>query len=298
MYDLLDLRLFVAVLDEGSITAGAERLPLSLPSASARIRALEARAGVALLARGRRGVRPTPAGLALGRHARETLDALGRLDAAVAAYAAPAARRLTLVAGSSPMERLVPRALVAFLSAHVDVDVAVVERRTVDAVRLLADGEADLGVVIADPRDGPPAPEDRLVDDSLVVIGAAGGVLAGTSRLSFAEVAEHPLVGLAVDAPLQATLEANVGDRAPLARHRGRAARLGTVVDLAAAGVGLAVVPRHVVDPARGLDVSELAEPWAHRTMVLRRGAHARPGVEELAAALRDVAAASGSHEG
>nr|WP_246325929.1 LysR family transcriptional regulator [Actinomycetospora corticicola] len=287
---MLDLRLFVAVLDEGSITAGADRLPLSLPSASARIRALEARAGVTLLARGRRGVRPTPAGVAFGRRAREALDALGRLDTAVAPYVAPAARRLTLVAGSSAMERLVPRALVAFLSTHAEVDVALLERSTADGLRLLADGEVDLGIVIADPRDGPPAPGDRLVDDSLVVIGAAGGVLAGTDRVGFAEVAEHPMVGLAVDAPLQATLEANVGDRAPLARLRGRAARLGTVVDLVAAGVGLAVVPRHVVDPGRGLEVSELAEPWAHRTLVLRRGTRARPGVEEFAAALRAAA--------
>ncbi|WP_433036960.1 LysR family transcriptional regulator [Actinomycetospora sp. CA-053990] len=79
-YDLLDLRLFRAVVAEGSITAGGERLHLSLPSASARIRALEHHAGVALLERGRRGVRPTPAGTALARHAGEVLDDLVRLE--------------------------------------------------------------------------------------------------------------------------------------------------------------------------------------------------------------------------
>ena len=68
-YDLVDLRLFLYVLAEGSITAGAARMHLSLPSASSRVRALERHAGVDLLVRGRRGVRPTPAGTSLARHA-------------------------------------------------------------------------------------------------------------------------------------------------------------------------------------------------------------------------------------
>ena len=128
-YDLLDLRLFRAVVAEGSITAGGERLHLSLPSASARIRALEHHAGVALLERGRRGVRPTPAGIALARHAGEVLDDLVRLEGAVAGYRRPAGTPLVLLAGSSPMRRLVPRALVTFLVAHPDLDVVTRERR-------------------------------------------------------------------------------------------------------------------------------------------------------------------------
>jgi DNA-binding transcriptional LysR family regulator len=78
-YDLVDLRLFLHIVAEGSITAGARRSHLSLPSASSRVRALEHHAGVALLVRGRRGVRPTPAGTTLARHAREVLAPPGEL---------------------------------------------------------------------------------------------------------------------------------------------------------------------------------------------------------------------------
>jgi len=62
--DLVDLRLFLHVVEAGSITGGAARSHLALPSASARIRGMERRAGLALLERGRRGVSPTPAGRA------------------------------------------------------------------------------------------------------------------------------------------------------------------------------------------------------------------------------------------
>ena len=140
-------------------TAGGERLHLSLPSASARIRALEHHAGVALLERGRRGVRPTPAGIALARHAGEVLDDLVRLEGAVAGYRRPAGTPLVLLAGSSPMRRLVPRALVTFLVAHPDVDVVTRERRSADSVRALADGEADLGV--SSPTRATPHPVPR-----------------------------------------------------------------------------------------------------------------------------------------
>ena len=81
-YDLIDLRLFLHVVAEGSITAGARRMHLSLPSASGRVRAFEHHAGVPLLIRGRRGVRPTPAGSALARHAREVLAHTARMESA------------------------------------------------------------------------------------------------------------------------------------------------------------------------------------------------------------------------
>ncbi|WP_309146868.1 helix-turn-helix domain-containing protein, partial [Serratia marcescens] len=47
-FDFIDLRLLAAVLETGSITAGAERVGLSLAAASARMRGLEQQAGVAL----------------------------------------------------------------------------------------------------------------------------------------------------------------------------------------------------------------------------------------------------------
>ena len=59
-YDLTDLELFLQVVDQGSITQGAEHTHLSLASASARITAMEKALGAKLLDRHRRGVVPSP----------------------------------------------------------------------------------------------------------------------------------------------------------------------------------------------------------------------------------------------
>jgi DNA-binding transcriptional LysR family regulator len=285
-YDLDDLRLFLHIVTEGSITAGARRMHLSLPSASAWVRSLEHHAGVALLIRGRRGVRPTPAGTTLARHAREVLDRTARLESAVASYSRSPSAPLTLLGGGSAMHRLVPQALISFLGSHPDVDVTVAESRTPQTVRMLADGEADLGVVLDGEARGCGLRMEPLGDDSLVVIGQTGGVLTGRTALTYGEVAEHPLVGLDADSSLRRWTEKHLGPHAPAVRHRTTVADLGVLISLAAAGVGLAVVPRRAVDPHLPLDVCALEEPWAGRRHLLAWGVKDRPAAPEATAAL------------
>lgn len=283
-YDLDDLRLFLGIVEEGSITAGARRMHLSLPSASARVRSLEHHAGVALLIRGRRGVRPTPAGTTLARHARDVLTQTARLESAVASYTRSPAAPLILLGGGSAMHRLVPQALVSFLRAHPDVDVTVSESRTPQTVRMLADGEADLGVVVDDEARDCGLVMEPLGDDSLVVIGQAGGILAGRTALTYSEVAEHPLVGLNADSSLRRWIEKHLGPHAPVVRYRTSVANLNILVALAAAGVGLAVVPRRAIDANHLLDVCDLQDAWSRRQHVLAWGAKTRTAPTATAA--------------
>ncbi|MEH0418017.1 LysR family transcriptional regulator [Streptomyces sp. B21-083] len=282
-YDLDDLRLFVHIMAEGSITAGAHRMNLSLPSASARVRSLERTVGVPLLLRGRRGVRPTPAGTTLARHARDVLAQTARLESAVASYTRSPTAPLILLGGGSAMHGLVPRALVSFLRAHPGVDVEVAESRTPRTVRMLAAGEADLGVVLDDEARDCGLPLEPLGDDSLVVIGQPGGILAGRAALTYGEVAEHPLVGLDADSSLRRWIEKHLGPHAPAVRYRTTVADLDVLVTLVAAGVGLAVVPRRAIDRHQPLDVCELREPWACRHHLLAWGV--KPGAPPTATA-------------
>jgi DNA-binding transcriptional LysR family regulator len=284
-YDLDDLRLFLAAVEEGSITAGARRVHLSLPSASARIRVLEHHAGVDLLVRGRRGVHPTPAGAALVRHIRDVLAQTARLESAIASYAASPTSSLKLLVGGSAMQGMVPRALVTFLQVHPDVDVHVTESRTPHTVRALLDGEADLGVVVEDEALGHGLATELLGDDPLVVIGQTGGVLAGRTTLSYSEAAEHPLVGLTAGASLRSWIEKHAAPQAPLVRYRTTVGDLNVICALAAAGVGLALVPRHAIDASLALTVCALKDPWSRRRQLLAWDP-AREPVPEVAAAL------------
>ena len=292
-YDLDDLRLFVHVVAEGSITAGARQMHLSLPSASARIRSLEAQAGVPLLIRERRGVRPTPAGTTLARHAREVLAQTVRLDSAVTSYTAAPAAPVVLLAGGSAMHRLVPQALTTFLREYPEYDVAVSEQRTPRTLRMLADGEADLGIVLNDEAEVSDLETEPLGDDSLVVIGQSGGVLAGRTTVTYEEVAEHPMVGLDLDSSLRQWIDAHLTPNAPVPRYRTLVPNLHILIALATAGVGLAIVPRHAIDPTLPLDITPLQDRWSTRHHLLCWGPKVRtpsPAVQALATHLRTAA--------
>lgn len=75
-----DITLFLRVLDQGSISAAARSLDLSVAVASQRLKRLEAELGVRLLHRTTRRLHPTPEGAALAEQGRglvEELEALG-----------------------------------------------------------------------------------------------------------------------------------------------------------------------------------------------------------------------------
>lgn len=77
--NLRHLAAWLAVVEEGSVTAGARRLSISQPALSQQLRTLERHIGGPLLERLPHGVQPTPLGRALLHDARGTLAAAGRL---------------------------------------------------------------------------------------------------------------------------------------------------------------------------------------------------------------------------
>ena len=77
--DLASVRLFLAVIELGSVSKAAERHSLSQPSATARLHKLERQLGVALLDRSPTGSHATGAGLRLASACTEVLTAAAAL---------------------------------------------------------------------------------------------------------------------------------------------------------------------------------------------------------------------------
>lgn len=73
------LELFVAIVDEGSIGAGARKVGMAQPYASHLVADLEARSGLSLLDRTPRGSEPTEAGALFAAQARDVVNAVQSL---------------------------------------------------------------------------------------------------------------------------------------------------------------------------------------------------------------------------
>jgi DNA-binding transcriptional LysR family regulator len=292
-FDLTDLRLFLHVAEAGSITAGAGRSGLALASASARIRGMEAQAGVPLLDRGRRGVEPTPAGRALLRHARLVTAQVQRMGGELGDYARGLKGHVRLLANTAAASVHLPEVLAAFLRANPNVDVELDERPSPEVARAIAEEEADLGVA-AGHADLSGLEAMPFRTDRLVLVAPRGHPLAGRARIAFAEALGSEFVGLSGDVALGGHLDGHAARAGGRLRTRVRVRGLDAACRMVALGAGVAVVPEVMAQrwgDAGALAFVPLEDRWAERRLVVvvrRRDApspHAQRLAEHLAGA-------------
>ncbi|MGI5128550.1 LysR family transcriptional regulator [Pseudonocardia sp. CA-107938] len=265
-FELDDLRLFLDVVDHGSITRAAALAHLSLPAASARIRVLEADAGSPLLLRHRRGATPTPSGLLLAGHAR---DVLARHERLRAELAEGAGATVVLPAISAVGTTVLVPVITAFLRAQPDIDVAVVMRTSRRIVADVASGRVEVGIA-ADSVDLGRLDARPLFADRLVVAVPRGHPLDGSAEVAFADCVAHPFAGtVEVDSMAEMLLSHShaLGARP---HYRARLPDAAAVRAAVAAGVGIAVESAAAPhpDPARITRIP-LSDPWATRTAML-----------------------------
>lgn len=167
------MRAFIAVVEEGGLSAAARRLHLSQPALSQTVSALERQLGVQLLVRTSSGVKATDAGMTLLSEARAVL---ARHDQAVAAVA-----RHTAVGGSVlrlgiPLElpsELLSRPLAELSAAYPATRVQARHLSTSAQIAALHAGELDVGLL----REHPVGQELDAVlvaEERLGVLIAAG----------------------------------------------------------------------------------------------------------------------------
>ena len=192
--NLSALALFVAVVDEGGLGAGARRAGIHQPNASRMIAQLEAQAGTVLLERDPRGARPTSAGLLYAAQARELLEAAEQFSDWLRHSRDEDARELRVGASMTIAEHLMPAWLAELRrrSPRVRVDLEVLNSTQVLAG--VHDGRLRLGFV-----ETPRLPKDvhamTLREDELVVVVAPEHPWAlREGPLDPAELAATPLV--------------------------------------------------------------------------------------------------------
>jgi DNA-binding transcriptional LysR family regulator len=291
-FDLPDLRLFLHVADSGSITKGASRAHLALASASERIRGMEEALGVALLTRGRRGVRPTPAGQALAHHARLILEQHERMKGELGAYARGLKGHVRLLCNTAAMTEFLPEPLGAYLAAHPNVDIDLEERPSYEIVQAVAQGLADVGIV-ADTVEIGDLQTFPFRVDRLVAVVPRGHALAKRRQVAFRDIVERDFVGLSTGSALQDHLGQHAARSGRALKLRVRVRGFDAVCRMVERGVGIGIVPETAARSCRrGMAVASvpLADPWAlrHLTLCVRRldalPAHAQPLVAHLRA--------------
>ncbi len=249
----VELRHLVAlktVADEGSVAAAARKLGYSQPAVSQQLATLEKLIGSRLVERraGGREVALTEAGRRVLRHGDAMLARAQAADAELRALQAGRVGTLRLGTIPSIGARIVPQLLRRYAERVPEVDIQLVEdawdERLLD--RLEA-GELELTFAFPPLRDGP-FDSVELMRDPYVLLVAADSRLATTKRpLALRRLADLPLIVCSQSDAADAFCQAH----GIAAQIRYRIDDNETLVGLAAAGIGAALLPRLAVDPSR-----------------------------------------------
>ncbi|HEV7286927.1 MAG TPA: LysR substrate-binding domain-containing protein [Kaistia sp.] len=242
-FSLAQVAAFIGVAETGSFRAAAERLHLSQPAVSARVRQLEEHLRVDLFNRTTRSVSLTPAGERLLHASARALGELEHLADELREEAGLSRGRIAIAAIPSIAATILPPAMAAFREAYPGVAVELVEvltRRTFEAVE---QGVAAIGLMSGPmPRD--PFDFEPLFEDPCVAVVARDHPLAGRSTVSLDDLGAWPAVCSPRGAGLRDTVEAAFEAHGVALTVAHEANTFSTLVAMAAAGFGATFVPR------------------------------------------------------
>lgn len=270
--DIKSLRLYLTVLEEGSITRAAERCHITQPALGLHIRKLEHEMGLQLLERHSRGISPTEAGRVFARHAQAIIEELELARAGMTRYARIPTGKITV--GLTPSVReAIATPLLEKISREFDGILLTIKEVLSEAlIEYLLESRVDIALVYNTREGGEQLTFTPLaVEKMYFVYPLAEGARPGTT-IPAREVFDHRLI-----LPTRPHHVRTEVDR--IADKLGIEIDLGHEVDsvpairsFVAHGFGASVMPRPPAEAAH-LGSQLVVEPEIRRLMHL---AHAR----------------------
>ncbi|MER7204345.1 LysR family transcriptional regulator [Streptomyces sp. CB01635] len=236
----------LAIAEEGSVTAAAERLHVAQPSVSQQIRGLERELGVELFARTPTGLVPTVVGRAFLREAEAAVSAARRARATARAGADELVGELVVAVQMGFGTRQLPGALGSLRRRFPRLEVTVFEEpSSAELERLGRRGVLDLALMAACEQS--PADAHHLGDEEFVVALAAGHRQLAAERVELRELEREPWVRFDRDSALDGVLLNVLRDNDLAPTTAARVSQTATAVRWAAHGLGVTLVPASAV---------------------------------------------------
>ena len=191
--DLWRLKVFRAVVDQGSFSKAARSIHLSQPTVSSHIKDVEAHYGCRLLDRFEKKVVPTRAGELLYQYAGRLLTIYEETEAALAATQGVVRGRLAIGGSTIPSVYFLPEVIGRFSKDYPDVCVALKTGDTRQITNEVTEGLLELGVVGARSTDKRLV-QKKIMDDELRVIVPAAHPWAGRRRIGLDDLVRAPFI--------------------------------------------------------------------------------------------------------
>ncbi|HEY6492276.1 MAG TPA: LysR family transcriptional regulator [Trebonia sp.] len=274
MISLRGLECLVAIVDQGSLTKAAAFLHMSQPALSHQIAAIERELDTAVIERLPRGVRPTAAGLAMVEQARVALAAAGNAVALARRVAAGTEGLIRVACAETMTAWLLAPVLRDWHDRFPDVEIDVREHTSADRMlEALLAGRADITI-------GPPPTRteehlELLGAEEVVVVAAFEHRFAAMDAVPLTELADEPLVGYHAGNGNGIWVDEFAARRGVvLPRPVLRTGSPRTAAQLAARGVGVAIVPVSALTPRPEVTVRSFDPPELCNVVIIVAAPH------------------------
>jgi DNA-binding transcriptional LysR family regulator len=270
-FDLTTLQLFVAVCEEGNLTRAAAREGIAASAVSKRLADLEQVLNVELFVRESKGMALTPAGETLLHHARLTLLNVEKIAVELSEYSQGIRGHIRILGNLSAIVQFLPEDLPSFFNAHHLVKVDLRERPSVEVVRGIEEGAADIGICSGDV-------ETRQLEtfqyrrDRLVVVARADHPLVDQWPIWFSDTLDYDHVGLHAASSIYLRSQYAATQAGKSLRLRIHVPGFDGVCRMVQANMGLGLIPDRAFDvlsEGMNLRAIPLRDTWAERALII-----------------------------
>ncbi len=268
-FDLIDLKLFVHVGEEHSLTRGADRSNISLSAASMRMKNLESAFGIQLLLRNKTGTTQTQAGEVLLQHARNVFGQIERMRGELREFSNGMHGHVRLFANITAVTEFLPTVLGNYLRTYPPMSIDLQERLSVEIVRAVHEGLADIGVIAGNIRtDGLETRPYR--SDRLVLVCALDHPLVHRKDVWVKDVMEYDFVGISTNSAIHAFIEKVLEHNGQKMKQRIQVGSFDTMCQMVEANLGIGVIPESAAKRharSTSIHIIQLLDAWAAREM-------------------------------
>ncbi|MFD8920174.1 LysR family transcriptional regulator [Streptomyces sp. NPDC059569] len=245
MLDMRRMQLLRAVVTSGSVTAAARNLGYTPSAVSQQMATLEKEAGITLLERSGRGVRPTDAGRLLTEYAALIGRQVAEAETALADLRAGRTGRVVVRYFATVGATLLAPALAELRGEHPGIQVDLRLTGSDDPLPEVREGRADVALVVR-PRGGAFVDGVRfvhLLDDTYRAVLPKGHRLASKRVLDLSDLAEEPWVASEWPGPCLDAILTACGAAGFSPDFAVESEDYATAQGFVAAGLGVSLVP-------------------------------------------------------
>lgn len=294
------LHVLLEIARRGTIVAAAQALHLSPSAISHQLARLEQELGVALVERAPQSLRLTAAGQRLAEHAQAIADLMAVAQDDLRGHSAGEAGLLRLGFFASSGLELLPRALSVFAAQRPLVELELILGQPHELLPDLEAGRLDAAVVFEHPLDPwcrqAAVDVDMFFDEPQLVVVPLRHRLGQRTTVRLGQLEGETWIGTRGAATGEPVLERACAAEGFLPRVRCRSDHYQVTINLARAGMGIALVPALGIGDTSGVHVCRLDHPQLHRRIgVATRATNRNPLLQAFLTDLRAAADEVGS---